>query len=149
MKKSISIFLFLLSFASFSQETKTTEALITETVENYFYGYINRDIDLLNKAFDLENGTMKVPIKEGDTIVGFRNRYFKEVVPKWGNREKLPKEQLDNCKLTILFLDIVDEQMAIVKISMKVDTIIYIDLLSVQKIKDDWKITNKTYTVRD
>ena len=92
---------------------------------------------------------MKVPKKENGVTVGFRNRYFKEVVPKWGNRKKLPKAQLDNCKLDILSLEVIDDQMAIAKISMKVDTVIYIDFLSVQKINGDWKITNKTYTVRD
>lgn len=145
----LSLFFVLFSVTTFSQTNTEAKKNVTKTIENYFYGYINRDASLLFQAFDLENGTMKVPKKENGVTVGFRNRYFKEVVPKWGNRKKLPKAQLDNCKLDILSLEVIDDQMAIAKISMKVDTVIYIDLLSVQKIDGDWKITNKTYTVRD
>nr|WP_302849158.1 nuclear transport factor 2 family protein [Polaribacter porphyrae] len=121
---------------------------MSKTIQNYYDGYIHRDLEKLEKAFDLEHGTMKVPIVKDNKVIGFKNRYFKEVVPKWGNRKKLPKTTLENCALHILNIDIVDNTIASAKISMKVDTIIYIDILSLNKIKGLWKITNKIYTVR-
>ncbi len=125
-------------------ETKAVKS----TIQNYYDGYIDRDIKKLNKAFDLEKGTMKVPILKDEKVIGFNNLYFKDLVLKWGNRKKLSPEILQNCGLKILSIDIVDDKIASAKISMKVDTITYIDILSVQKIKGKWKITNKIYSVR-
>lgn len=140
--------LFVASLNGLAQEKATTVDAIQETIQNYYDGYIFRDFEKLKKAFDLENGTMKVPELQDKKVVGFKNRYFKEVVPKWGNRKKLPQETLQNCKLTILNMDIVDDNIASAEISMKVDTVTYIDILSLQKIENTWKITNKIYVVR-
>lgn len=149
MKKTFLIFcLFIISFSLKSQEKKTPINAIQTTIQNYYDGYINRDFDKLKIAFDLEYGTMKVPIIKDKKLIGFKNRYFKEVVPKWGNRKKLPTEILQNCALTILNIDIVDAKIASAKISMRVDTVTYIDILSLHKINDEWKITNKIYVVR-
>lgn len=143
------IVLFLtISFTTISQEKKNVLQILQTTIQNYYDGYIYRDIDKLNKAFDTKNGTMKIPIKEDDKVVGFKNAYFKDLMPIWGNRKKLSKEVLQNCALTILNIDIVDDKIASAKISMKVDKITYIDILSLEIINDHWKITNKIYTVR-
>ena len=145
MKKAITIIMFLSAFTMYCQdETKAVKS----TIQNYYDGYIDRDIKKLNKAFDLENGTMKVPILKDEKVIGFNNLYFKDLVLKWGNRKKLSPEILQNCGLKILSIDIVDDKIASAKISMKVDTITYIDILSIQKIKGKWKITNKIYSVR-
>lgn len=149
MKKNVFVFCFvLMSFTVSSQEKESTIHAITTTIQNYYDGYIDRDFTKLEKAFDLENGTMKVPILKKEKVVGFKNRYFKEIVPKWGNQKKLSSDILQNCALTILNIDLVDEQIASAKLLMKVDTISYIDILSLQKIGNTWKITNKIYVVR-
>lgn len=147
MQKYLFALLFFCTFTISSQENTVTA--IQNTIQNYYDGYIFRDLDKLNKAFDLENGTMKVPILNDDITVGFKNLYFKELIPKWGTREKLAPAILKNCALQILNIDVVDAQIASAKISMKVDTVVYIDILSLQKIKDVWKITNKIYLVRE
>lgn len=149
MKKNLLICCFLIVCKTLqSQEKKTTIDDIQTTIQNYYDGYIDRDFEKLKEAFDLENGTMKVPILKDEKVIGFKNRYFKEVVPKWGNRKKLTKEVLQNCKLTILNMDVVDNNIASAKILMKVDTVTYIDILSLHKIQGSWKITNKIYVVR-
>ena len=145
MRKAITIIMFLSAFTMYGQdETKAVKS----TIQNYYDGYIDRDIKKLNKAFDLENGTMKVPIIKDEKVIGFNNLYFKDLVLKWGNRKKLSPEILQKCGLKILSIDIVDDKIASAKISMKVDAITYIDILSIQKIKGKWKITNKIYSVR-
>jgi len=148
MKKIFFIFYFLIaSFSIISQEKTSPIDGVTNTIQNYYDGYIHRDFTKLKKAFDLENGTMKVPIVKDEKLVGFKNSFFKELIPKWGNRQKLSTEILQNFALTILNIDIVDAKIASAKISMKVDTITYIDILSLQKIDNTWKITNKIYVV--
>lgn len=142
------IVLFLsISFRTFSQEKEPVLESIQATIHNYFDGYIERDINKLNQAFDTENGTMKVPKMENGKVIGFKNAYFKDLMPIWGNREKLSKKVLENCALEIQNIDIIDGKMASAKISIKVDTVTYIDILSLQKINNLWKITNKTFVV--
>lgn len=147
IKNSLMIFLLFFSFSTFSQYKKNEVDLIKTTIENYFKGYINRDFLLLEKAFDSQNGTMKVPILKDEKIIGFQNHFFKNLIQKWSSREKLSDDVLKKCALTILNLDIFEQKMASAKINMKVDTITYIDILSLQKIAGDWKITNKIFVV--
>ena len=61
----------------------------------------------------------------------------------------MPQEMLNNCALKILSIDLRYEQIANAKIEMKVDTITYVDVLSLHNIKGQWKITNKMYVVRE
>lgn len=123
--------------------------LIKTTIENYYNGYINRDFLLLEKAFDPQNGTMKVPILKDEKIIGFQNHFFKDLIQKWSSREELSDDVLKNYASTILNIDIVEQKMASAKINMKVDTTSYIDILSLQKIAGDWKITNKTFVIKE
>ena len=140
IKNSLIIFLLFFSFSTFSQDKKNEVGLIKTTIENYYNGYMNRDFLLLEKAFDPQNGTMKVPILKDEKIIGFQNHFFKDLIQKWSSREKLSDDVLKNCALTILNIDIVEQKMASAKINMKLDTITYIDILSLQKIAGDWKI---------
>ena len=122
---------------------------VSSAITNYYEGYIERDINKLKEAFDTEHGTMKVPIDENDHSKGFRNRYFSEVVPIWGNRKKLDSQTLSNCKLEILNIDIESSMIASSKILMKVGNVSYIDILSLHNIGGQWKITNKIYLVAE
>lgn len=147
-KFTLFIALFMsISLMSQNEENEVVE--ITKTVQNYYDGYIYRDISNLNKAFDTVHGTMKVPIKQENKITGYKNVYFKDILPIWGNRKKLDDNTLQNCALTILNIDIVDATIASSKISMKVDDITYIDILSLEKINNSWRITNKIYVTRN
>ena len=148
MKKLIIIVIVTFSFVSQAQTKEQTISAISATVQNYYDGYIERDINKLNAAFDTLNGIMKVPSLKNDKVIGYKNVYFKDLMPKWGNRAKLSAKVLQNCSLEILTVDVVDNSIASVKISMKVDTVTYIDILSLQKINDHWKITNKIYVTR-
>ena len=132
-----------------SQENISDSQLITTAINNYFEGYVERDIDKLNAAFDTENGTMKVPVMEGEQVTGFKNRYFEEVVPNWGNRKKLDPAVEKECELEILNMDIMDGEIATAKIRMSVEKFTYIDMLSLHKIGGTWKITKKIYLARD
>jgi len=148
MKKCITLILVLaLTLPTLAQQGDIDG--ITAAVQNYFDGYVDRDIAKLNKAFDIANGTMKVPVTKDGHTMGYQNHYFKELMPIWGNREKLDPEVRKKCRLEILNMDVVDSRIATARISMKVDQMEYIDMLSLQKIEGQWKITNKIYVARE
>jgi len=144
MHKTLSLILTLVIATPTLAQNKTDDLTsITQTIQNYYDGYIERDIDKLNKAFDTDNGTMKVP-----TDNGFKNVFFKDLVPKWGNRAKLSVSELQDCALQILNIDIEYGNIASAKMSMKVGDVTYIDILSLHIINSEWKITNKIYHVK-
>ncbi|MBT8257024.1 MAG: nuclear transport factor 2 family protein [Bacteroidia bacterium] len=130
-----------------AQEKSNDLELITETIENYFYGYVERDGDRLHKAFDLDNGAMKLARKADDGTQYVANIPFKDLVPNWANKEKLSEAELKDCALKILSVDAVDGKIASAKISMKVGETTYIDILSMHKLSDQWKIVNKIFVV--
>lgn len=137
--------LIALPLSIYSQPQRDDITLITQTVNNYYNGYIERDIEKLYQAFDTENGTMKVPLDSKNPSKGFKNVLFKTLVPKWGNRAQLSTMELQNCALHILNIDVESGQIASVKMSMKVGDTTYIDILSLHVIDSIWKITNKIY----
>ena len=145
MKYYVIICFLVVSLHANTQEQQSETDLVIASVENYFYGYIERDENKLNKAFDLEHGTMKIPVLENQEFTGYSNAYFKEIIPKWGNRAALSQAELADCDLTILSMTIESNQMATVKMKMKAGDKTYIDILSLQKIKTLWKITNKMF----
>lgn len=147
LKKILCLIIFTFSISMTAQQNSNDTASITSTIENYFFGYIQRDGDLLDKAFDMENGAMKVPVTNEQGIQTVENNYFKELIPKWASREKLPEDVRSESELNILAIDIVDGEIGSAKISMKVGETTYIDILSLQKINQEWKITNKIFVV--
>lgn len=122
-------------------------ANIKLAVTNYYDGYVERDSVKLYAAFDADNGTMKVPVKNEDGQWLYENRYFKEILPVWSNREKLTQAVLSGCKLTIHAIEMTHAKLAVAKMTMKVGNKIYYDVLSLQKMNEEWRITNKMYVV--
>lgn len=149
MRNIIFVFLILSNVFAFSQDNRSDLELISLSIQNYFEGYIERDITKLNNAFDIVNGTMKVPIKKNDTTIGYENLFFRDLMPKWGNRKKLSSTELLKCTLEILNIDLEQDKIATAKIMMTVVNTVYIDILSLQNINGQWKITNKMYYVKD
>ena len=138
------LFLFI-NTKTIAQDNNKELEKVTNCIENYFYGYIERDINKLNSAFDTLHGTMKAPGGNNDGTEAYKNLFFKDLLPKWGNRAKLSQSELADTELKILNIDIHDSQMAIGKISMRVGNTTYIDVLSLQKLNGMWKITNKMF----
>ena len=113
-------------------------------VHDYYYGFIKRDAVRLTRAFDTLNGTMKLPYSNASGS-GFENGLFAEIVPSWASKKALAPEELDECELEILNIDLVHGRLASVKLRMKVVDEEFIDLLALQKIDGQWKITNKSF----
>lgn len=145
MKNFLTLLILVIPFLANAQTNSNETKSIQETMENYFYGYIERDSVKLFKAFDTENGTMKLPTKSKDGTTQFENGYFKDIIPRWSNRAKLSAEELNNCALEIQNIDNVNGQIASAKMKMTIGKTIYTDILSLQKIDGEWKITNKIF----
>ncbi len=139
------LFTLLLTLPAFSQEKSDDLALVKTSLEHYFQGYIHRDLARLELAFDTENGIMKLPVTTETGEEGFENGYFKEIIPKWGAREKLSEAVLAKANLEVQSIDVVSAKMAVAVIRMEVGDKVYIDVLSLQKMNARWKITNKMY----
>jgi len=149
LRIAFTILLLTFSMNLIAQNKEKDIQLTMETIENYFDGYINRDSQKLNAAFDIENGTMKTPFDSEEGKESFQNKYFKDIIPMWSAREQLTSEIKNNCSLEILSLDIIEGKLAIGKIEMKIDQATYIDVLSLQKLNNQWKITNKMYLTKE
>ncbi|MFT4805932.1 MAG: hypothetical protein ACJAZK_000653 [Psychroserpens sp.] len=148
IKTRLLVIMLTISLPVISQSKTDDFTLISTTIQNYYNGYIERDIDKLSTAFDTEYGTMEVPVDDKNSSKGYKNVYFKDLIPKWGNREKLPESELNNCVLHILNIDIEAGNIASAKMSMKVGDVTYIDMLSLHNINGAWKITNTIYYVK-
>ena len=149
LKRIILLFCVLNYLPTSAQELSNDIELVTSTIENYYNGYVHRDSVKLYRAFDHVNGVMKVPSKDEKGEDYVKNVYFKDLLPKWYGREKLSQNVLDNSELKILNIDVAEGIIGSAKIYMKVGDDVYIDILSLQNINKQWKITNKIYMVVD
>ena len=132
-----------------SQGKTEDVARITKTIENYFNGYMQSDEEMLLKAFDTENGAMKIISNADQGNEKAENIPFKDLVQRWSSREKFSQEILDNSSLEILEIDEVDGKIASARIRMQVGDTVYIDILSLHKMNGQWKITNKIFLVAE
>ena len=148
-KKIITGIILVFSVSLSAQDKYDEEEMITKTIENYFNGYMQSDEEMLLKAFDTENGAMKVISNADEENEKAENIPFKDLVQRWSSREKFSPEILENSSLEILEIDEVDGKIASARIKMKVGETIYIDILSLHNMNDQWKITNKIFVVTE
>lgn len=150
MKNAFAIVLFLTSpFFLFAQHKSNDVTLICQTIEHYFDGYVKGDLNKLTKAFDLENGMMKSVSTDKNNVQHAENIFFKTLIPKWASREKRTQEELKNCSLDILNIDVVDSNIGSAKIDMRIGDVTYTDILSLQKLNSEWKITSKIFVKKN
>ena len=131
--------LFSISVRAEAVSGKEYQAVI-DTAFNYFNGVANADQSLLEKAFDQNIGHIKSIRKNKETGKAYIDSvslktfagYFKEATK-------------DTWKADILSVDIVDDKMAMVKLSFETSKTHYIDYLVMYKLEDQWRIINKTY----
>lgn len=147
LRSNLYLLLFCFGFVVSGQNQTNDIALISETVNNYFDGYIARDIQKLEKAFDIENGIMKFASEGDDGTTIFENLFFRDLVKSWATKPKLTPQELQACRLDILNVDVVGGEIATCKIKMTVEGTTFIDILSLQRQEESWVITNKIFVV--
>ncbi|NRA62507.1 MAG: nuclear transport factor 2 family protein [Psychrobium sp.] len=113
---------------------------VVATANNYFTGMANGDQAMLAKAFDLEFGDAKMIRVDKDS--------GKKIVRTVGLKEfagYFSKATKDTWQAKILSVDIVDNQMAMVKLQFDTPKNLYIDYLVMYKRNNEWRIVNKTF----
>ncbi|RKR13006.1 putative lumazine-binding protein [Maribacter vaceletii] len=118
----------------YKENIRQVENLITNYFEGIFYG----DIDKLEKCFH-KNVYIYGDIKGLDY-----EKSAKEYLEGVANR-KSPKDLDEIFKMKIIGIDIMGK-VAMVKLHVPMLGYNYYDYLSLVKIKEEWKITNKIFT---
>ena len=138
-------------FASYLSLPSHAEALtgkeyqaVVETAYNYFNGVANGDQKLLSKAFDQEFGHVKMITLSKET-----GKEVIRTVPLKEFAGYFKKATKDKWEANILSVDIVDDQMAMVKLDFHTPKTHYIDYLVMYKRQNEWRIINKTFTAKN
>ena len=120
--------------------TSNTHELVTKVAKDYFNGMANGDLELLGQAFDMEYGDVKILDTDPKTqIHSIRRIPFSKFVNAFkGNANKPWTSE-------ILSVDIVDDRMALVKLSLKTKKSHYVDYLTMYKRNGNWRIINKMF----
>lgn len=144
--KVSALLLTLLSFATFAQKKQEDKDLVRQKVESYYKGYLNNDAKEIVAAFDLENGHLKALQKDTATQKEFVRVYpMEQVAERWANKTPFTDAQKAVSYLKILSMDILQGELAVVKVELKSGEKLFIDYLSLYKINEEWKIVNKVF----
>jgi hypothetical protein len=134
-------------FAQSSTVTSGTETAINAAIKNYFDGYLTGDLTKLAAAFDTTSGTMHrlKPSDKTDTVIQMR-----DAVRIWATSAKTKPyspEDIGRSSYKILSSDILNDELAVVKVDIQFGARRYIDYLSLYHVRGDWKIVNKVFVV--
>ncbi|MDK2596811.1 nuclear transport factor 2 family protein [Pseudoalteromonas obscura] len=135
---------FVASTASYAEPITGKEyQAVVETAYNYFNGAANGDQKLLAKAFDQEFGHVKMITKSKES-----GKESIKSVPLDEFSGYFKKATKDKWEANILSVDIVDDQMAMVKLDFHTPKTHYIDYLVMYKRQNEWRIINKTFVAK-
>lgn len=116
---------------------------VVATAYNYFNGAANGDQTLLSKAFDQEFGDVKMITVDKDT-----GKEIIKTVPLKEFSGYFKNATQDKWEAKVLSVDIVDDQMAMVKLNFDTPKTHYIDYLVMYKRENEWRIINKTFVAK-
>lgn len=116
------------------------EKAVIAVVEDYFWGRQNGDQERLLRGF-LDMGDLKgVRQQDGVEVLN--------IEPLSAFRGRLTKPMGMDTKGEILAIDIVDDKLAWVKLTLDSKVNTYTDYLMMYKINGQWKLVNKMFTNR-
>ncbi len=70
---------------------------------------------------------------------------MQQVAERWVSKKPFSDAQKAQSHLKILSTDILQEQLAVVKVELKAGEKVYIDYLSLYQVNGEWKIVNKVF----
>jgi len=114
------------------------EAAVRRCVDTYYRGVIGGDEDLIFEAWDVDNGHMKFVNKRGGSErVGVVE--ISTAVQWW------TRVTANTSSSRVLDIDIVDDEMAMVKYEFIYNRLHYTEYLTLLKASGTWKIVSKVY----
>ena len=135
--------LFAPLFANAQAKTSNEYQAVINAAYKYFEGAANGDQALLMASFDTEFGDVKMIRKDKE-----QNSEVIRNVPMKEFAGFFTKPTTETWQAEILSVDIVDNQMAMVKMDFKTAKTHYIDYLVMYKRNDQWRIINKTFVAK-
>ena len=135
--------LFMLSNGSLFAQKKEKKA-IDQVIKNYFEGYLEGNIKKLAMAFDTTSGAMIASVKDTATI----QYKFNSLLKRWvENAQKKPfsEQEIKNSFYKIKKLELINENLAITTIEIKLGKNLFVDVLSLYKVNEKWKIVSKVF----
>ncbi|MBR71836.1 MAG: hypothetical protein CMM30_02705 [Rhodospirillaceae bacterium] len=110
---------------------------ISDTIQNYFDGLYEGNIEKLKSAFHEECHLFS----SSDDFSNWSRDKWLEIVENRDSPEKLGLDRHDK----IVFVDLADENTALAKIQLAIPPRYFTDYLSLIRINGNWKIISKTY----
>jgi len=134
------VFIGIMPQANANSISSSTHETVTKIAIDYFNGMANGDLDLLGEVFDMEYGDVKILDTDPDTQKNSIRRIpFSKFVNAFKGNTNKPWIS------DILSVDIVDDRMALVKLSLKTKKSHYVDYLTMYKRDNKWRIVNKMF----
>lgn len=145
--KLLSVIILTLVTSAFSYAESNTGKeyqAVVKTAYDYFNGAAKGDQELLAKAFDQEFGHVKmISLSKETGEETIKTISLKEFSGYFKNATK------DKWEANVLSVDIVDNQMAMVKLDFHTPKTHYIDYLVMYKRQNKWSIINKTFIAKN
>ena len=118
------------------------EREIREVVQMYFEGVSRCDATILSEAWDAEVAHWKGIEHDESRLQFVRVEPVTESIVRWS--QGTPVES----KGEIVSVDVIDGQLAIVKFDFHLGDQNYLDVLTLYKLNDSWKLINKVFVSR-
>lgn len=115
------------------------EQAIREAVDKYFRGIVTANRELLEEAWHI-GGTQMIFVKSlGQPEPRFEAVPIEKAIVDW------TRVQAQSSSGKVLSIDVVEGEMAMVKYDFRYEHMQFIDYLTLLKLKDGWKIVNKSF----
>lgn len=122
-----------------SKHDAAQEQAVREVVDKYFRGVVNADRSLLMEAWHTPGTHMMFVKSLGQPEPRFESVPIEQAMDWW------TRVKAKSSSGKVLAVDIVENEMALVKFDFQYEHMHYVDYLTLLKLKDGWKIVNKSY----
>jgi protease I len=130
-----------ISTLAFAAQESSDEQAVRRRIDLYFEGAKTGKAEPFEKAWDTQTGVM-LHVSKREGTEQLRATPAAEAIKGWASRPAAESWG------KVLSLDIVDGKLAVAKVEMLWQGTIYVDYLSLYKIKGEWKIVSKVFVGR-
>ncbi len=132
----------LASYPTAPTPMSADEQKVREVIGYYFKGAETSDPSYFERAFDVENAHMKAVGTDSTGLQRVRTIPIANAIASWTRNP--PEETWGK----IHSVDIIDGKLAHATIEILFRGYVYVDVMALYKLNDDWKIVYKTYVSR-
>jgi hypothetical protein len=123
-------------------EGSQSEQEVRAVMDLYFKGAATAEPSYFEEAFDVENGHMKSIGRSEDGTETVRTTPIPAAIDGWTRHA--PEKSWGK----VLNVDVIDDRLAHATVELLWRGTIYVDVMGLYKVNDQWKIVNKTFVSR-